>query len=167
MAREQAKAAEDEKRKAELEKIADVCSHVPEKPAGDFHEALQSLWFAHVVILQEVGCISAVSPGRLDKYLFPYYENDVKSERLLRDEALELVECAWIKFVENGAVQLLDNKAARYHAGFPISENVNIGGIDETGDDITNDSLLRLPPGNRRLGTYSAKSECKNKSKNP
>lgn len=139
LAAEKAHKEHDQDRKRELQKIADVCSRVPAEPARDFHEALQSMWFAHIAILQEVGCISAISPGRVDKYLYPYYKKDIDSGGITRDQALELIECTWIKFVENGAVQLMDNKAAKYHAGFPISQNICLGGIDEQGHDITNE----------------------------
>ena len=139
LAKEKSERESDLARKRELDKIADVCAHVPANPARDFHEALQSMWFAHLAILQEVGCISAISPGRIDQYFYPYFKSDMIEGKLSRDEALELIECLWIKFVENGAVQLLDNKAAKYHAGFPISQNITLGGINENNNDSTNE----------------------------
>lgn len=126
-------------RKRELDKIVDVCIHVPANPARDFHEALQSMFFAHLAVLQEVGCISGISPGRFDQYLYPYFKSDMTEGKLSRDEALELTECLWIKFVENGAVQLLDNKAAKCHAGFPVGINIALGGCDENNNDATNE----------------------------
>lgn len=52
-------------RKAELEKIAEVCERIPEKPARIFHEALQSCWFIQLILQIEKNGSSA-SIGRLD-----------------------------------------------------------------------------------------------------
>ena len=45
LARELAEKEADEKRKAELYNIADICEWVPEHPARDFQEAVQAFWF--------------------------------------------------------------------------------------------------------------------------
>jgi len=41
----------DPARKAELKRIADVCTHVPANAPRDFHEALQYYWFCHLVVI--------------------------------------------------------------------------------------------------------------------
>lgn len=86
----------DETRKKELETISQICQRVPAEPARSFYEAVQSVWFIHLVIQIESNGHSA-SLGRLDQYLYDYYKNDMKNKVLSRDFAKELLECLWIK----------------------------------------------------------------------
>ena len=91
-------------RKEELLQIAQVCSRVPWQPAETFQEALQSLWFAHIINTWEDG-INANSLGRLDQILYPYYEADLREGRLTKDQAFELLCCFWIKLYRDYDVQ--------------------------------------------------------------
>ena len=68
-------------RAAELKEIARICRKVPYEPAQTFHEALQSLWLTHMAVNLE-GLNSAVSFGRMDQYLYPYYRRDLDEGRL-------------------------------------------------------------------------------------
>ncbi|HLA82510.1 MAG TPA: pyruvate formate lyase family protein, partial [Thermoleophilia bacterium] len=63
-------------RKAELEKIADVCYRVPAEPPRDYWEAVQSLRFLHVAFWKESSDRPEVPVGRVDQILNPYYEMD-------------------------------------------------------------------------------------------
>ena len=78
-----------ETRKQELQKIAETCSQVPAKPARSFMEAIQSLWFAHIMNTWE-DSINANSLGRLDQILYPYYTADIEKGLLTKEEAFEL-----------------------------------------------------------------------------
>ena len=60
LARSMAKSAKGA-RKAELEKIAEVCDWVPANPARTFHEALQTMWFGHLFIFLDIHS-SGISP---------------------------------------------------------------------------------------------------------
>lgn len=80
----------------DLERVIAVCNRVPEHPAASFHEAVQALWFAHVVNTWE-DKINANSLGRLDQILYPYYQKDIEAGKLTKDEAFELVCCLWLK----------------------------------------------------------------------
>ena len=53
----------DPARKAELEKIADVCRRVPAHAPRDFHEALQAYWFCHLAVITELNGWDSFSPG--------------------------------------------------------------------------------------------------------
>jgi pyruvate-formate lyase len=50
LAMEMAAKENDIKRKRELERISDICWHVPANPARDWWEALQSVWMVHCLI---------------------------------------------------------------------------------------------------------------------
>ena len=86
---------------------------------------------------------SSFSPGRMDQYLYPYYEHDLKEGLISRDDVLEILECLWLKF--NQIVYLRNSNSAKYFAGFPIGFNIAVGGLDEKGHDTYNDlSMLCL-----------------------
>lgn len=121
---------------ADMTKVAEICSNLSKRPAQTFHEAVQSMWFLFVILHMESNA-SSFSPGRLDKTLYPYYKKD-KDELLINDkEALEIIECLWLKF--NQIVYLRNRNSAKYFAGFPIGFNIAVGGVDENGNDFSNE----------------------------
>jgi pyruvate formate-lyase/glycerol dehydratase family glycyl radical enzyme len=120
----------------ELTMIADICSAVPARGATSFREAVQSFWFTHLLLYIEQDGL-AVSPGRFDQYMYPYYERSIREGTITREEAQELLECLWIKFTE--IMRAYDFECAKYYAGFSISENVVLGGQDREGRDATNE----------------------------
>lgn len=122
--------------KDELGRIAERCDWVPEKPARTFREAVQSFWFAHLPLYIEQNGL-AVSVGRLDQVLYPYYRKDKEEGRITPEQAQELLECLWIKFTE--IMRAYDHDCARFYAGFSISENVVLGGQTRDGRDATNE----------------------------
>lgn len=120
----------------DLMQVASICHNLQTQPAHTFHEALQSLWFLMVVLHMESNA-SSFSPGRLDQILYPYYQKDIDDLTLTKEDALELIECLWLKF--NEIVYLRNKNSAKYFAGFPIGFNVAIGGQDQEGKDYCND----------------------------
>ncbi len=126
----------DPQRKAELLEIAEVCDRVPEKPARTFREALQALYFYQTCIFMEQNAAS-YNPGRMDQYLYPYYKADIEAGRLTEEQAQELLDCLWVKFSEPCLFQ--DATSARYSAGYPLFQNLCVGGVDHNGMDAVND----------------------------
>jgi pyruvate formate-lyase/glycerol dehydratase family glycyl radical enzyme len=122
--------------RSNLNKIAEVCSNLSEKPAETYHEAVQSMWFLFV-LLQAESNASSFSPGRLDQILYPYYKKEIENKKINTIEALELIEAVWIKF--NEIVYMRNSHSAQYFAGFPIGFNVIVGGQDINGQDATNE----------------------------
>ena len=86
----------DSGRRAELEHMAGVCRRVPALPATTFREAVQSTWFG-LCANQAESTGTAGSFGRLDQYLWPYYQADLAAGRLTRGDAIELIECLFLK----------------------------------------------------------------------
>lgn len=84
--------------------IASVCRRVPKYGARSFREAIQSLWFAHIINTWEDG-INANSVGRLDQILYPYYKKDIEEGVITREQAFELICCLWIKLYRDYDVQ--------------------------------------------------------------
>lgn len=130
-------ACTDEKRKKELLTIAENCRVVPENPPKTFQQALQAVWFIHVYFYIEV-CTTACGFGRFDQYMWPFYEKDViKEKNITREEALEMLECLYLKTCE--VYEVRDNWYATAFAGYPMWQILVVGGQTPDGKDATND----------------------------
>lgn len=126
----------DLNRKAELEQISEICNRVPEKPARTFREAVQSFYLYHTCIFMEQNAAS-YNPGRMDQYLYPFYKADLEAGIITEEEAQELLDCLWIKFSEPCLFQ--DEVTAKFSAGYPMFQNVCVGGVDANGMDAVNE----------------------------
>lgn len=138
LAEEMAAKESNPKRKVELEKIAEVCHHVPAHAPRNFWEALQTYWFVHLGTITELNGWDSMNPGHIDQHLWPFYEAGLADGSLSRDEAKELLSCLWIKF---------NNQPAPPKVGVTFKEsgtyndftNINIGGIDKDGNGVANE----------------------------
>lgn len=139
----------EEEYQESLKKVAEICLNLSQRPPENFHEAVQSLWFLFVILHLESNA-SSFSPGRLDQYLYPYYQKDIAAGKISKQEALEIIECLWLKF--NQIVYLRNKNSAKYFAGFPIGFNIAIGGVDEAGKDTYNELSLILLQAQYHLG---------------
>ena len=133
-----AAAETDARRRAELEKIAEVCHHVPAHAPRDFREALQAYWFTHLAVITELNTWDSFNPGHLDQNLYPFYERDVASGRLTREEASELLECLWVKFNNQPAPPKVGVTAAE-SGTYTDFCNINTGGLKADGSSAVND----------------------------
>jgi len=125
-------------RAQELREISRVCSVVPWQPASTFHEALQSIWFTHMLIMAAESYPGAgLSHGRFDQYMYPYYINDISSGRFTAEQAKEMLECYWIKhnYAYDFQSRVLSNQGI--NSGF--GQLMTIGGIDAEGKDASNE----------------------------
>ncbi|CCH48387.1 (2S)-3-sulfopropanediol dehydratase [Pseudodesulfovibrio piezophilus] len=128
----------DPTRKAELEMIAANCRRVPEHPACNFREAVQSQWITQMFsrIEQKTGTI--ISNGRMDQYFYPYYVQDVEAGILTDDQAIELIECMYV-----GMAQFIDlyisPQGGAFNEGYAHWEAVTVGGQTKDGIDATNE----------------------------
>ncbi len=123
-------------RAAELNEIAGICHKVPSGPAETFYEALQSLWLTHMAVSLE-GLNSAISFGRMDQYLYPYYRRDLEEGRINPEQARELLLCFSAKATEH--VFLLSEGVSQYHGGYLVVQAAIVGGMDREGKDAVND----------------------------
>ncbi len=128
-------AVDDPANAENLIEIAACCERLADGVPRTFRDALQSVWFLFVLLQLESNA-SSFSPGRLDQYLLPYFENDMQAGLIDEPGALELLECLWIKF--NQIIYLRNTHSAEFFAGFPIGFNVCIGGQTAEGRDAVN-----------------------------
>ena len=137
-ARRLAEEAGEGERREELLEIARICEKVPWEPPETFHEALQALWFIHMLVMvQESYPGPGVSPGRIDQYLYSYYRDDISEGRLSREEARELLQCFWIK--PNYAYDFMYRLGRNQGITSGYGQLVTIGGHGPDGEDVSND----------------------------
>lgn len=123
-------------RQKELRVIANICKKVPEFPAESWWEALQSIHFMHMSnFLTDSGVSHSL--GRMDYYLYPLYKKWIKNTPEAKEKAQEILECFFLKCYEYQSVR--DEKTGRGLAGDRTNDKITLGGIDENGNDISNE----------------------------
>jgi len=140
---ELAEVESDPGRRDELQRIADVCSHVPAHAPRDFWEALQAYWFVHLGVITELNTWDSFNPGRLDQHLYPFYIKGLEEGTLTPDKAKELLQCFWIKFNNQPAppkVGITEEQSGTY-TDFAL---INIGGLTADGADGVNEVSYML-----------------------
>lgn len=126
----------DPVRKKELQEIAIVCRNVPKNPPRSFHEAVQFQWFIHLTMQIETNGHS-IGLGRFDQHMYEFYKKDIDEGKITRDQAIELIQCMWIKMTE--LLKVRDSSEAEAFAGYPLWQNMAIGGQTPEGLDATNE----------------------------
>lgn len=136
LAKELAEKEEDSRRKKELELIAQSCARVPYYPAESYHDALQAYWFTLLIdyIFQNG---SAVSAGRFDQYIYPYYKKDVETGKIGREDAMELLEALLVQHLD--IIKAGAYESVRNNGGFATTIHLSLSGCDAEGNDATND----------------------------
>ncbi len=112
----------DAARAAELRQMAKVCEQIAEALPETFRQAVQLMWMLHIIGNLQGG--SAMSLGRLDQYLWPFYERDRSAGRIAPAEAQALLECVWLKVNE---------------PKMRTVQSVCLGGTTAQGEDGTNE----------------------------
>ncbi|HTX39712.1 MAG TPA: trans-4-hydroxy-L-proline dehydratase [Bryobacteraceae bacterium] len=138
LAAEMAARETDQRRKGELEKIAEVCRRVPAEAPRDFREALQAYWFTHLSVITELNGWDSFNPGHLDQHLYPFYRSGLEAGTLTQEEARELLECFWVKFNNQPAPPKVGVTAAE-SGTYTDFCNINTGGLNADGSSAVND----------------------------
>ena len=114
-------------RKQELLEIARLCKKVPAEPAESFYEALQSVHFvSYCLSLNPFRfCYEQFQLGHPDRYLYPYFKNDMEKGILTKEKAQLLLDCLGIQI------------NMRVPSG--LSCGYMVGGRDENGEIVANE----------------------------
>jgi formate C-acetyltransferase len=127
----------DPERKAELLAMAGNLARVPWEPASTFWEAVQALWLTHMLVMSDENYPGpGVSFGRLDQYLFPYWERSLAAG-MDREFGKEILKCFWVhaNYAYDAMIRLGGNQGIT--AGY--GQLLNLSGIGKEGRDMTND----------------------------
>ncbi len=138
LAEQMADEVADPMRAEELRTIATICRRVPEHPARTFREAIQCVYFIHLISQIESGG-NSISLGRIDQILYPYYEADRRRGVITPEEARELLSLLFIK--TNEIWNILEDAFIPGGEGVEgkTTQNVTVGGIGIDGRDATNE----------------------------
>jgi formate C-acetyltransferase len=136
LAEEMALSEPNAERKKELTIIADACKKIPMKPATNFFEALQSIWFTHVINYIDSNGYG-VTLGRTARDLYPFYKESLEKGETTRDQAGTYL--TGFMFKCNDILKLYNNTAAKLYGGFPVGEPIQLGGLGTDGNDDTNE----------------------------
>ena len=137
LAAEMADKETDPTRKSELLRVSANCLQVAEGAPRDFWEAIQ-LWHiaTNMIIIETNG--HSVTYGRFDKLFYPFYKADTAGGTFKREFIQELIEHSFLKIHELRKIR--DKNAIVFSSGTIMGGTaLDVGGVDEDGNDITND----------------------------
>ncbi len=141
-AAKEAEAEADPARKAELERLAEICAKVPEGPAETLDEALNAIWIGWVGLHME-STNAGLSIGRMDQWLQPFFAADL--EKLATEEereayikrAVELVGCFYMRCTDH--LPLVPDIGNHLFGGSSSDQAITLGGVTPEGEDAVND----------------------------
>jgi pyruvate formate-lyase/glycerol dehydratase family glycyl radical enzyme len=135
LARQKADKEFNTEKRDELVNIANVCERVPKNPARTFHEALQFMNF--IIVGRGLEAMYPLLVGRIDQYLWPYFERDIREGRLTLEKAAELLGNALTLWGMKVVVPVGKTQQETHQFSYSIN-SINIGGVDSDGRDATN-----------------------------
>jgi formate C-acetyltransferase len=139
------KMAEEEKdgaRRIELLNMQKNLARVPWEGARDFWEAMQSLWFTHMLVMADENFPGAgLSFGRLDQILQPYWKISIQ-QGMDREFGKEILKCFWMHCNSAYDAMIRTGNNQGITAGY--GQLFNIGGMGKNGIDMTCDMTWAL-----------------------
>ncbi|HPA71772.1 MAG TPA: pyruvate formate lyase family protein [Spirochaetota bacterium] len=137
-----ASAEPDARRRAELERLAEICARVPARPAATLDEAVNAVWILWVALHME-NVNTGLSMGRLDLWLQPYFLRDM--EKIEGDDerranirrALELVGCLLMRGTDH--LPLVPDIGNYLFGGSSSDQAITLGGVTPDGGDAVCD----------------------------
>jgi formate C-acetyltransferase len=133
-----AQVEKDPLKKAKFLEIAEICYQVPAHPARTFREALQCQWWVQAWTRIEINIGGNVGNGRMDQYLYPYYQADIAAGRVTNEEVLDLIRMLNLKMYQYIFLPLV-TFGSEATSGFAHFECVSLGGQTSEGHDATNE----------------------------
>ncbi len=128
---------EDIERRNELSEMYEACKRIPMYPPTTFREAVQSFWIIKTMVDLAIP-FNVHGPGRLDQLFYPYYLSDIIKGHITREEARELLEELVLNIMSHN-IRPYSNAVSDFSQRFEGSEPVTVGGLNEAGEDATNE----------------------------
>jgi len=135
LAKKQAQTEKNDKRRIELLEMSRILNKVPYAPADSLQEAIQSMWIVHLCLQIESNGHS-LSYGRMDQYLYPFFQKDLDAGIVTKDSACELLTNLWLKTYTINKIRSWGH--TRFSAGSPLYQNVTVGGQTTDKRDAVN-----------------------------
>ena len=135
------KSNNDDRRKV-LSDMYETCKRIPSYPPTTFREAVQLFWIVKTTVDLAIP-FNVHGPGRLDQLFFPFYSSDIKKDLISREEARELLEELVLNIMSHN-IRPYSNAVSDFSQRFEGSEPVKLGGLNEEGEDVTNDLTYLL-----------------------
>ncbi len=128
---------QDRTRRAELLEMACILKRVPWEPAETFWEAVQSLWLTHMLVMSDENYPGpGTSFGRIDQYLFPFWQKSL-AEGMDREFGKEILKCFWIHC--NTAYDAMIRTGGNQGITAGYGQLLTLSGMGPGGRDMTND----------------------------
>jgi formate C-acetyltransferase len=137
-----AQEATSPQQKHERLRLAEICRKVPMQPPETLDEAFNAIWITWVGLLNE-NADTGLSVGRLDQWLQPFFERDLKkcttkkSRKAYIAHALELAGCFFMRCTDH--FPLGPDIANFLFGGASSTQALTLGGVTPEGDDAVND----------------------------
>ena len=125
------------KRKKDLSEMYEVCEKISIYPPTTFREAVQLFWVIKTTVDLAIP-FNVHGPGRLDQLFYPFYCSDIAKGLITREEARELLEELVLNVMSHN-IRPYSNAVSDFSQRFEGSEPVTVGGLNEAGEDVTND----------------------------
>jgi formate C-acetyltransferase len=119
-----------------LLEIAEVCNYVPEHPARNFREALQSMQFCNLSKMLENPTQNNCHWGRGDQYLYEYFINDINSGVPLETLASMLADLIGRWGTQTFVASSSQKESHQINFGI---NNVMLGGLGQDNEDKSNE----------------------------
>ncbi len=143
----------DKARKAELEKIGEVCKNIAHNRPDDFYEAIQLMWFTHLTTMIE--SFMFINFGRLDVIFYPFLSDTP------HEQAQQLIECLLLKMYDQTDI----NESYLGKASSQL--NLTIGGVDKNGEDAVNPVTFMILNGLEKTAMPEPQIAIRINSRNP
>ncbi len=125
----------------ELLEATRCCQKIALLPPESFREALQLFTIFHTILSCIIGGRN-VTPGRMDQYLFPFYEKDISSGKLTHSEAVELLAIMMIRLSQLTGSIATDFQSRKRSPNRYSHYYITLGGVDPGGKSGVNELSL-------------------------
>jgi len=123
---------------AHLMQAANACEFVATKPPESLRDALQLFLLYHMVL----SCLAGgrnVTPGRMDQWLLPFWQRDVGSGLIPREEGIELLAIAMIELNQLSGKYSVDFQSSKHTPCRHSHYYITLAGVTPDGKSAVND----------------------------
>ena len=161
-AKEMVESSPDENSIKNMQLIYETAKRTPWEKPETLYEALNVLAFMR----KAVGALEGIGPntfGRVDMDLYPFYENDIKSGKLTKDEAYDLI----CKFLITWDMHFDHDFEMVGYSDHELENTYVLGGCDKEGNPLYNDLTKMFLKASREEDIIFPKITCRYSSNSP